>query len=59
LKLRAALVAAIESTAPVELSYRDDDGNTRNYFVDVISAEGIEQTGRDERGVTKLTMVEP
>jgi hypothetical protein len=59
LKLRAALVTAIESTAPVELSYRDDDGNTRNYFVDVISAEGIEQTGRDERGVTKLTMVEP
>jgi len=59
LKLRAALVAAIESTAPVELSYRDDDGNTRNYFVDVISADGIEQTGRDERGVTKLTMVEP
>ena len=59
LKLRAALVAAIESTAPVELSYRDDDGNTRNYFVDVISADGIEQTGRDERGVTKLMMVEP
>ena len=56
--LRAALVAAIESTTLVEFTFRDDVG-TRNYYVDVTAAVGIEYTGHDERGSTQITVVEP
>ncbi len=47
--LRAALLSAIESTTLVEFTFRDDSGGTRNYYVDVASATGIEYTGTDER----------
>ena len=57
--LRTALVSAIESTTLVEFTYRDDSGGTRNYYVDVTAAVGMEYTGRDERGTTQISVVEP
>ena len=57
--LRSALVTAIESTTLVEFTFRDDSGGTRNYYVDVVSASGIEGTGYDERGMSTINLVEP
>ena len=57
--LRAALIAAIESTELVEFTYRDDSGGTRNYYVDVVSATGLEFTGLDERGYSTISVMEP
>ena len=39
--------------------YRDDGGGDRNYYVDVVSATGIEGTGYDERGISTVNLVEP
>lgn len=58
-QLRAALVTAVESTTLVEFTFRDDTGNTRNYYVDVVQAGGLESSGLDERGESQLLMVEP
>jgi hypothetical protein len=58
-ELRSALVSAIESNTLVEFTFRDDSGGTRNYYVDVVSAVGVEYTGYDERGSTQITVVEP
>ena len=58
-QLRSALVSAIESNTLNEFTFRDDDGGTRNYYVDVTSATGIEYTGYDERGTSRITLVEP
>jgi hypothetical protein len=57
--LRANLISAIESTTLVEFTFRDDSGGTRNYYVDVIAAQGMEFTGHDERGSTTIQVVEP
>jgi len=57
--LRSNLISAIESTTLVEFTFRDDSGGTRNYYVDVIGAQGIEFTGHDERGSTTIQVVEP
>ena len=57
--LRAALVEAIEKNQLSEFTFRDDSGGTRNYYVDVRAATGLEYTGYDERGVTTITLVEP
>ena len=57
--LRAALVASIESNTLQEFTYRDDSGGTRNYYVDVASATGVEYTGYDERGTSRISLVEP
>ena len=57
--LRAALVASIESNTLQEFTYRDDSGGTRNYYVDVASATGLEYTGYDERGTSRISLVEP
>jgi hypothetical protein len=58
-QLRSELVDAIESNTLNEFTFRDDDGGTRNYYVDVTSATGIEYTGYDERGTSRITLVEP
>ena len=58
-ELRSALVTAIEKTTLSEFTFRDDSGGTRNYYVDVRAATGIEYTGYDERGSTSITLVEP
>jgi len=57
--LRSNLISAIESNTLVEFTFRDDSGGTRNYYVDVIGAQGIEFTGYDERGSTTIQVVEP
>ena len=57
--LRKNIISAVESDSLVEFTFRDDSGGTRNYYVDVVSAVGLEFTGHDERGSTTLTLVEP
>jgi hypothetical protein len=57
--LRSNLVTAIESETLVEFTFRDDSGGTRNYYVDVVAAQGMEFTGHDERGSTTIQVVEP
>jgi hypothetical protein len=58
-QLRAALVSAIESSTLVEFTFRDDDSAERNYYVDVVSATGVENTGYDERGYSTVSLMEP
>ena len=58
-QLRNNLVSSIESNTLQEFTFRDDSGGTRNYYVDVTSATGIEYTGYDERGSSRITLVEP
>ena len=57
--LRSSLVSAIEGTTLVEFTFRDDSGGTRNYYVDIVSASGVEGSGYDERGVSTINLVEP
>ena len=57
--LRSSLVSATESTSLVEFTFRDDSGTTRNYYVDVVSASGVEGSGYDERGMSTVNLVEP
>ena len=57
--LRSNLISAIESDTLVEFTFRDDSGGTRNYYVDVVAAQGMEFTGYDERGSTTIQVVEP
>ena len=53
------------SNTLLEFTYRDDnttDENgkaSRNYYVDIQSAQGLEHTAYDERGATHLTLTEP
>ena len=58
-ELRAALVDAAEATSLVEFTFRDDGSNERNYYVDVSAVEGLEFTGHNESGTTKVLLVEP
>ena len=58
-QLRSALVSAIESNTLNEFTFRDDSDQSRNYYVDVTSATGVEYTGYDERGSSRITLVEP
>ena len=58
-QLRSNLVSSIEANTLQEFTFRDDGGGTRNYYVDVTSATGIEYTGHDERGSSRITLVEP
>ena len=57
-ELRAALVAATEASSLVEFTFRDDGSNERNYYVDVSAVEGLEFTGHNESGTTKVLLVE-
>jgi hypothetical protein len=52
------LRTAIESGTLVELSYRDRDDNAENYYVDIIDAQIIEETGNQFEGVTRLSCTE-
>ena len=58
-ELRAALVDAAEATSLVEFTFRDDGSNERNYYVDVSAVEGLEFTGHNDSGTTKVLLVEP
>jgi len=57
-EMRSNLLTAIESTTLVEFTFRDDDGDTRNFYVDLVQATGLEQTGHNEGGTSRLVMVE-
>ena len=57
--LRSSLLTTIEKTTLAEFTFRDDAGGTRNFYVDVNQATGLEYSGHDERGVTTLTLTEP
>ena len=59
MELRSKLLEAIEKKTLNEFTFRDDSGGTRNYYVDVVSASGLEYTGHDERGVSTISLVEP
>ena len=41
-QLRANLISAIENDTLVEFTFRDDESAARNYYVDVVSATGLE-----------------
>ena len=58
-ELRSNLITAIENRQLVEFTFRDDSGGTRNYYVDIASASGLEYTGYDERGRSQILLVEP
>jgi hypothetical protein len=55
---RANLNTAIENPLFQQFTFRDDDGNTRNYYVDILNPVSIQQTGHDERGITQVVLVE-
>ena len=60
-QLRSALVKAIEAQTLVPFTFRADDAGTevvRSYWVDVISATNLEETGLDESGISRLTLAE-
>mgnify|MGYP003148388307 CR=1 FL=1 len=56
---RADLLAVMKSVPKVEMTFRDDDGDTRNFYVDVITADSAQETGHSERGMSRVVMVEP
>ena len=56
---RAALVTAAELATLVEFTFRDDTGNTRNYYVNVRQVTGMEETGHNERGIVHVRLEEP
>jgi hypothetical protein len=57
--LRSNVLSSIDTNTLLEFTFRDDSGGTRNYYVDIISAQGLENTGYDERGATQLLLQEP
>jgi hypothetical protein len=57
-QLREAIVTAQNQNLLMEFTYRSDDGNTRNFPVEVASVSHREQTGDDERGTTQLVLVQ-
>ena len=56
--LQAAVDTAIANKTLMELTYRDDSGGTRNYYVTVLSAQALEETGLNERARFRLTLSE-
>jgi hypothetical protein len=58
LEMQLALQTAIGSNTLLEFTYRDDDGVTRNYYVDIIQVTGLDRTGHDERTTVRLTLVQ-
>ena len=56
--LQAAVETAISTNTLMELTYRDDSGGTRNYFVTALSAQALEETGLNERARFRLTLSE-
>jgi hypothetical protein len=58
MEMRSSLLATIEQNVLAEFTYRNDTGNSRNFYVRVQSATGLEATGEDERGETTLFLME-
>jgi len=60
---RDALRTALESNLLVELTYHNDTGTDfgatdRRFFVDVVEATNLEETGDSDSGISTVTMVE-
>ncbi len=58
-QLRAAYATAQALKTLPELTYRDDDGGTRNYYVKVLGGQGDELTGHEERGSQLVRCEQP
>jgi hypothetical protein len=56
---RANLLASMRKNSLVEFTFRDDSGNTRNTYVDIIQMTASENTGHTEKGVTRVVVAEP
>ena len=62
-QMRDSLRTALESNPMVEFTYRSDTGtdfgaSDRRYYVDVVEATNLEETGDNESGTSLVTMVE-
>jgi len=57
-QMRNNIITAVESATKVELTYREDTGGTRNYYVDLVDARSLEETGLDETGTMRVTAAE-
>ena len=57
--MRSDILSAIQSNTLLEFTYRDDTSTNRNYYVDIVNAQGLEYTAYDERGSTNLLVSEP
>lgn len=58
LQMRSSLLTAMESAALVEFTFRNDTGDTRNFYVRVLAVTGLEETGISERGRTRVMVSE-
>jgi hypothetical protein len=59
IQMQDALQDAIDSNTLLEFTYRgDEDESDRNYYVDVIQATGLDQTGNDQGATVRLTLIE-
>ena len=56
--LQAAIETAISTNTLMEFTYRDDSGGTRNYYVTILSAQALEETGLNENARFRLTLSE-
>ena len=62
-QMRNSLRTALESNPAVEFSYRNDTetdlgATDRRFYVDIIEASNLEETGEDESGVSEVVLVE-
>ena len=57
--MRSNILTAIETNTLLEFTFKDDSTTARNYYVDVIQAQGIDHTAYNERGNTTLVLAEP
>jgi hypothetical protein len=42
-----------------EVTYRNDDGNTQNYYMEIVNFDAQVETGENHNGTVQLIMVEP
>ena len=53
------LKTALLNDELVEVTYRNDDGNSQNYYMEVVSYDAQIETGHNHNGNVQLIMVEP
>jgi hypothetical protein len=51
---RVNINAAVASIPFVPFTFRDDEGNERNFHVDLTNFTGLEESGHDETGIIRL-----
>ena len=57
--MRSNILSAIGTNTLLEFTYRDDSTTNRNYYIDIINAQGLEHSAYDERGNTTLVLAQP